>query len=222
MIIIDVLVLLSNVFCIGMFLYCLKYIRNYGLILWGIFLFLDIIFIGLAELSHKFLLTNISREECLFLFEDVLMLFGLGIELLLCAKFMKIKPIVLIAIFIAFMGVWLTEFALKSGQTIVKLNITEVFSQVLTVALAWYYLLELSPKSLTPYHKTPFFWIVMGWLISSAISAVLFIPDMGAKADVLTKEIVGFITGMAQIIAPILYAIGFWKTKNWTLENPQG
>ena len=222
MTIIVVLGALSNVFCIGMFLYRLKYIRNYGLILWGISLFLDIIFIGLAELSHKFLLSNITHEECLFLFENVLMLFGLGIELLLCAKFMKIKPIFLIAIFTVFIAIWLTEFVLKSGQTIVKLNITEVFSEVLTVALAWYYLLELSPKSLTPYHKTPFFWIVMGWLISSAISAVLFIPDIGAKADERSKEIIMLITGMAQIIASILYAIGFWKTKNWSLENPQG
>jgi hypothetical protein len=211
-------VLLSNMMCIVIFLLNLKTTRQYGISCLGLFLISNLLILGLAATSLHFLFPTMSKEACLALFSNVLMIVELAIILILYAQFVNLSRGLLIGIFMTFMAIWLTEFVLK-GQ-FVSLTTAEFFLQAIIVLLSLNYLLNLHSQSITDYNKTPFFWITIGWLISSLISVVLFIPNIGSKAAVWSKEIGIFITGITQIISFVLYSIGFRKTKQWVVQNP--
>lgn len=209
---------LLNVVCVGIFIYRLKYSKQYGVLIWGTFLFSSLIFEGVVDISHKFFLASFSKKECMMLFVNVLMIFELGIVLWLFAKFKKVAPIYPLFIFMVFMAIWLVEFFVNGASGVVSFRTAQTFSQVLTVVLSAWYLFELYTNPFTGYSNTPFFWIVMGLLFSSTICSILFIPAV-AQLDEWSKGIIGLITGISQLLSLIFYSIGFWKTKNWVLQN---
>jgi hypothetical protein len=215
---IALIIVLGYLFCIGIFFRNLNAIRLSGMLLWGIFLISNIGILGIAEVSSHFLFPTMSKEACLALFSNILMIAELAIILIMYAQFVIVQKNLLIGIFITFMAMWLTEFVLK-GE-FVSLSTAEFFLQVIIVLLSLNYLLKLHSQAITDYYKTPFFWIAIGWLISSLISVVLFIPNIASKAAIWSKEIVILITGIAQILSFVLYSIGFRKTKQWVVQNP--
>jgi hypothetical protein len=199
-------------------MYRLPYSKQYGIFIWGVFLVTNLIFTSLAIFSHQFFLSSVSVKDCLVLFENVLMIFEVGALLWLFSKFKKIELIYPLIVFVIFMAIWLVEFAINGVSGTVGFRTTEVFLQVLIVALCWWYLLELYTKSFTSYANIPFFWVVMGLLVSSTISSVLFIPAV-AQSGEWNREIIMVITGISQLLSLIFYSVGFWKTKNWVLQN---
>jgi hypothetical protein len=150
------------------------------------------------------------------------MIFGFGIFLMLYEKFLPIKRIVLSVLFMIFIAIWLIELMIRGIAPIKGFDIAEVFSHVSSVALIWFYMFNLYSKSYITYFKMPFFGIALGNLVTCTVSIVLFMPNLILifEKNVFTEALVGIITGLAQVISSILYAIGFWKTKDWVEQNP--
>jgi hypothetical protein len=213
-------VILSGLMAIVMLFYRLKYIKQYGLTLWGVSLLLNLIFPMLAEGSHLFL-PQIDRVACFSIFTNTLLLIDFSIVLLLFYKFRPTNSNILIGVLILFLAIWLVEFAQKGVTE--EFKQTTVFMEVLIVALVWIYLFDLYAKSKTPFVMIPFFWIVLGWLSSNTISSVLSIPQLAAKTSEESQDVLTMITGLSQIAASVFYCIGFWKTKiatqNYMVES---
>jgi hypothetical protein len=213
-------VILSGLMAIVMLFYRLKYIKQYGLTLWGVSLLLNLIFPMLAEGSHLFL-PQIDRGVCFSIFTNTLLLIDFSIVLLLFYKFRPTNSNILIGVLILFLVIWLVEFAQKGVTE--EFKQTTVFTEVLIVALVWIYLFDLYANAKTPFVMIPFFWIVLGWLSSNTISSVLSIPQLAAKTSEESQDVLTMITGLSQIAASVFYCIGFWKTKiatqNYMVES---
>ena len=213
-------VILSSLTAIVILFYRIKYIKEYGLTLWGVSLLLNLIFPMLAEGSH-FFLPQIDKMVCYSIFTNTLLLIDLSIVLLLFYKFRPTNPKILVGVFMVFLAVWLVEFAQKGATE--ELKQTTVFTEVLIVALVWVYLFDLYSRPNTSYAQMPFFWIVLGWLSANTISSVLSIPQLAQKTDEESQNVLTIITGLSQIAASVFFAIGFWKTKtenqNYTTEQ---
>ena len=209
---------LSILTSVVVFLYRLKYVKHSGLILWGAFSLLNLIFPFLAFSIHALFKTNLTFEASLAIFSNILILFCFGITLLLFNTFKVIKPIASGFIYLIFLSIWLIEF---SNKDINKLDIFDyafVFSKIITVGLSWLYLFDIYLKPQSPYKKVPFFWIVIGWLISATISSILNIPNI-TTVNFWDKITLETITAFGEIIEASLCALGFWKTKEWILSQ---
>ena len=123
----EIIIGCSYIVCICIFVYRFKYAARYGVLLLGLFLFLDVIFVGLAALTHHFLFPNLPEKSSLFLFNNILLIFQFGIFLLLYSKYKTIKSQLPIALFSIFLVIWFIEFSIKGGQEVVILNFTTIF-----------------------------------------------------------------------------------------------
>jgi hypothetical protein len=205
-----VAVILSSLAAIVILFYRLKFIKQYGLTLWGVSLLLNLIFPMLAEGSHL-LLPQIAQSVCFSIFTNTLLLIDFSIVLLLFNRFRPIDYRFLVGILVVFLAIWLVEFAQKGVAE--EFKQTTVFMEVIIVALVWVYLFDLYSKPNVPYVQIPFFWIALGWLSANTISSVLSIPQLAAKTSEENQNVLTIITGLSQIAASVFYCIGFWKTK---------
>jgi hypothetical protein len=203
-------VILSSLTAIIILFYRLKFIKQYGLTLWGVSLLLNLIFPMLAEGSHL-LLPQIAQSVCFSIFTNTLLLIDFSIVLLLFHRFRPTDYRFLVGILVVFLTIWLVEFAQKGVTE--EFKQTTVFTEVLIVALVWVYLFDLYSRPHVLYAQIPFFWIALGWLSANTISSVLSIPQLAVKTDEESQNVLTIITGLSQIAASVFYCIGFWKTK---------
>ena len=220
--ILGIAIAVSNLICIGIFIYRLKYVKDYGLLLLGIFVLLDTIFPVLATVSSLVFEGNVSLQTSLSIVNNVLLLFGFAIVLMLFSNFGTIKKTIAVCIYLIFIGIWLIEFSnvsiSKTSTETSTFNYAFVFSKVVTVALCWLYLFEMYLQPHKTYRKIPFFWVVLGWLIAATILSILHLPGI-PNGDSLGKDIIATITASGPILEMVLYSIAFWKTKNALLSN---
>jgi hypothetical protein len=209
----------SSLVTVAIFFYHLKSVKQYGLLLWGIFLLLEVIFIGLAGIIQAIFLKNVPLEDALALVSNILLLFYVAITLLIYHKFNPLQPIVLVGSFVIFLIMWFIEFANSYSPQVELLDTTLIFSKVVIVTLVWLYLFDLYLKPHLKYTDIPFFWIAVGWLLFASISAVTCIPEIVHAAN-WSKDAIGSIMVIAEIISLVLYSIGFWKTKEWIIQHP--
>ena len=214
---IDALVKLI-VICI--FLYRLKYVKQYGLFLWGIYFFLDITFLGIAKIIHSLFFTHLPEYAVTGVFTNILSIFHLGIILIIYSQFKPIKPQLLMGTFIIFLLLFLiSSQSYKTDDTTLTYPI--LFAKILVFVLMAIYLLDLHSESMVKFTQIPFFFIAMGWLLDCFISVTLYMEQVivDTNEEHLSQNSILMINALVGIGASIFYIIGFWKTKEYVLKN---
>ncbi len=217
-------VLMTQIIVIVLFIYRLKYVKAYGLTLWGINLILEIGFTEIFGLLATILFPKIPSKDISILNENLFFVINLGIVLLLFSKFKSVNKSILIGVFGIFLAVWLIEFWFQfmqsdNGQTFYY---AARFLRLIVVGLVLWYLAELFATSKSAVIHVPFFWTTIGWFTYYFISQTAFIPEI---AEMPFKEMTGavllefIIFSAASFLAFVFYGIGFWKTKDWVLKN---
>lgn len=205
---------------IVIFLYRLKYVKEYGLVAWGTFLTVSPAFTGLATMTSYFLFPKIPPQSIIVFFSNILLIVEMGIILLTYHHFKKISIQLLKTIFFTFFIFWVIEFTLKSSpNNVSELNNATVLLRVIVVILVWLYFFDLYSKSFKNYKSIPFFWIALGWLIYYAVTSAAYTPDIESQKEQTGKLIMFYIYSCLSIISSILYGIGFWNTKDWVLQK---
>lgn len=215
-----ILTIILQITIVILFVYRLKYMQQYGLTLWGVYLTMEIIALLVSIAFSQYVFLSVLSVSVSTLFNNIFIIFKLGIILLLFHEFQNTKDSknVLLAIFLIFFFIWIIEFMLTGLENIDALSYAIVFSKVAIISLCWNYLFNIYKHPLKAYKSIPFFWIVLGWLFYNTLTIPADLPEFDSDSQ-LFKFINVQLFSLLSVIALIFYAIGFWKTKSWSLNN---
>lgn len=198
----------------------LPYIRQANVLLWGIAMLINILFMGMATITAALL--GLRQQHNAYLFSNVLLVSDMGLWLLQYRQHKPVSDRILWTIFGLFFVIWCGEFAFNIQQNgllhIDRLRIAGLFIHVVIVIGSWLYLIDLFRTPFVPYRRNPFFWLILGWLFYYTVtSTTLFtgIADPSQEPVLLLYDW----TALAETISTSLYMIGFWKTKGWVIRH---
>lgn len=218
----DLLLLLLHIIqfsCICVFIFRYKYIRLSAIFLWGIYLIVDFSLTIIASNYSDNDISGLTSNAFIMLLTNVFLIFALAFILLITRKLKIVNEKILAANFAIFLAIWLIEFYNKSTSENIILNTSEVFEKITIVCICWVYILTTYEKNISNYFNSPALYIVIGWFFYSMTFVLFANPDILNRIAQWLVDFQLLITFIAQIIAYTLYGIGFWKTKQWVLQN---
>ncbi len=205
-----------------------KYVLKTNIRFWGVFLLTDPVMLLVSVFFFQFVFKSNELKDSYFLFSNLLRLFEFGFLIYIFQANMKINRFVIQIIVIIFLLIWSIEFFVWSIhpsstspniQHIDRLHITPVFLGFLVISGVWIYLFNLYKNSLIPYKRIPFFWVSLGWLLYYSVSITTFFEELNFITNPKIRYAILALLAIAQFTSSIFYGIGFWKTKDWVLQN---